>query len=251
MKNFLLLIFIPFITYSCKNFDQDMRKFETVLEDSTGHNHTIVKAQTETTGYVVYKDETTGEYTAYNINAYNRNTMRSLSDYRAHADANDVISDLNEYREWKIEGYYETNSNGSTIWVDTSHWYTYYTGGGYRFENNSTQSKDLETLAALGEEAAEMFIAHKLSSDFSLSDQRASELARLTIRYQKLESHRELTSSEKDQFALKALGVSFKQIEDALKNGDESYDALLETAAIHNRSTPEKIGKFFQDYIIE
>jgi hypothetical protein len=140
-------------------------------------------------------------------------------------------------------------------WIDTSHYETFYYGGGYRFENTSTGSKDLETLAALKEEAAVAFLTEKFKSDFSLSDNRAQELAKLATKYQRMESVRELTQAEKDHFALKALGVSMNQIESAVKNksqGSETeYAELLKKAALVNNTTPEQIGKFFTEVVEE
>jgi hypothetical protein len=176
-----------------------------------------------------------------------------------YQDIYETYYTYDEYYDEDCDCYYTEESSYSvyvgTEWVDTSYWYTYYTGGGFRFDNTSGTSKDLETIAALEEEVAEKLMAYKFSSEFSMSANRAQELAKLANRYQKLENTRELTAPEKDQFALSALGVSFTQVENALKakaQGDEAkYDDLLAKASEVNKTTPEQIGKFFDELIID
>ena len=75
------------------------------------------------------------------------------------------------------------------------------------------------------------------------------------MNYQKLESIRELTVSEKNEFTQKALGMNFSEIESSLKKkaeGDtKTYEELLKTASKVNKTTPEQIESFFVDYIGE
>ena len=93
----------------------------------------------------------------------------------------------------------------------------------------------------------------KLKSEFSLSDNRAGELARLVNRYKKLDNIRELTQQEKDLFAKDSLGVSMKEVEKAFRNKaegrDKAYNDMLDQAAATNQTTPEMIGKFFDTYV--
>lgn len=281
MQKFLVLMLLSLFVVACGH-KKDAKSFEQALEASTGQGHSIAKLYTETGEYVVYRNDVTGEYSAYNMAKWDRKNMKNMAQYTAVAvNGTDIVRNLLNHTEWVDSGYWqdeydtyyetyewydydcdcwqsETRSYSvyvGTYWVDTSHWYTYYTGGGFRFDNTSTQSKDLETIAALKEEVAEKYIAHKLKSEFSLSSNRAEELAKLANRYQKLESARELTPSEKDKFALDALGVSMNQVEDALKakaQGNEArYDELLNTAAKVNNTTPEQIGKFFNEMVVE
>lgn len=281
MQKILVLVLLSLFVVACGH-KKDAKSFEEALEASTGHTHSIAKLYTETGEYVVYKDNVTGEYAAYNLAKWDRKNMKTMQQYTAVAvNGVDIVKNLLQQKEWVNSGYWyddydtyyetydwydygcecwksETHSYSvyvGSYWVDTSHWYTYYTGGGFRFDNTSSQSKDLETIAALKEEVAEKFVAHKLKSEFSLSADRAEELAKLAGRYQKLESARELTASEKDKFALDALGVSMNQVEDALKakaQGNESrYTDLLNTAAKVNNTTPEQIGKFFNEMVVE
>lgn len=284
LQKLIVLSVLSFLTVACSNSQKkDAKSFETVLEAETGHAHTIAKLNTEKGNFAVYKDEVTGEFKAYNMDKWDRETMTTVAQFMANGtvDGVDVVRNLAQNKVWVEDGYwkaiYETRYEWRTEydtfckcyeekytpydhyvgqrWVDTSHWYTYYTGSGFRFENTSTASKDLDTIAALKEEAAEEFIAHKLKSEFSLSSNRAEELAKLANRYQKLENSRELTTSEKDKFAVEALGVSMTQVESALKakaeGNERSYERLLEAAAKTNNTTPEQIGKFFNEMVLE
>ncbi len=271
MQKLLVLIAVLVLSVSCNEKKKTAKSFEAALEVETGHSWTVAKLQTEKGSFTVFKDETTGEYVAYDMSGWNRETMSTIAQYTGPAPVRNLAKD----REWVVSGYWEAVydtytdyydeysyscdcyiSGSRTVsvyvgdrYVDTSHWYTFYTGGGFRFENAAGASKDLETIAALKEEAATSFLKAKFKSEFSLSENRAGELASLASKYQKLENSRELTSQEKDKFALSALGVSMNQVEAAMKKKaegqDAQYEALLKQAAQVNNTTPEQIGKFF------
>ena len=276
MQKLLVLFAASMILVACNGQKKTAKSFEAALEAETGQAYTIAKLETEKGNYTVFRNEVTGEFVAYNMDKWDRNTMTSFSQYAAAPG--DIVRNLNKDREWIVSGYWQpiyqsytdfysyydyscdcTLSGSRQVdvyvgdrYIDTSHWYTFYTGGGYRFENTQGVSKDLETIAALKEEAAEAFMATKFKSEFSLSENRATELAKLANRYQRLENTRELTSQEKDKFALSALGVSMNQVETAMKNkaeGEEAaYEQLLKKAAQVNNTTPEQIGKFFTEF---
>lgn len=279
----LMLVLLVVVGCSDSKKKEDAKDFEHALEAKTGQSFKIAKLNTEKGKFVVFKNETTGEYVAYNLGKWDPGTMTTFDQYMANGvvEGVDIIGNLNKDQEWKVDGYYEsvytdvydtyteydsycdcykTKTETRSVyvgerWVDTSRWYTFYTGGGFRFENTAGRSKDLETIAALKEEVALEFMSYKFKSEFSLSDNRADELARLASRYQKLENARELTTNEKDKFAMDALGVSMNQMESALKakaeGNDSKYEELLETAAQVNNTTPEQIGKFFNEMVLE
>jgi hypothetical protein len=183
------------------------------------------------------------------------------------------VANLASGQEWVVEGHWYEESSTSTscdsdgtcydtttywttdIWVDTSHWNTFYTGGGFRFENSNSTTHDLDTLAAMREDMVLGYMSHQLTSEFSLSAARADELAKLAWRYNKLENRRELTADEKNIFAMESLGVSFSKVETAMRNraggNDTSYQDLLNTASDYNRTTPEEMGRFFETYIAD
>jgi hypothetical protein len=283
MKNFLTLMMLAVFFVSCSSgHKKDAKAFEKLLEAETGESYKIVKLDTEKGDYVVYKNTTTGEYVAFNMANFNRDTATTLETYYSTAvEGVDIVRTLDRDEEWVDSGYYEDEYETRTYydeyfdddcscyryeeytesvwvgqyWVDTSHWYTFYTGGGFRFSNTQTGSKDLETLAALKEDVKEKLIKHTLTSDFSLSETRSSELAKMLSRYQKLENSRELTIQEKDSFTMDALGVSYTKIESALKEkaqgNQQSFKSLLDEASKVNNTTPEQIDRFFDQYIDE
>ena len=270
MKKNIIIALLGLVLVSCNGLDVRAKKFEKILESSTGQDQTLAKLWTEKSGYVVFKNESTGEYTAYNLDKYNKKKMKSYDAYLSATTSLDVVANLASAQEWKVEGhYYETSSTSTSCdsdgyctdttttdeWIDTSHWYTFYTGGGFRFENNTTASRDLDSLAAIREEMALQYISHQLTSEFALSGNRADELAKLAWRYNKLESRRELTADEKNLFAMESLGVSFAKVESAVRNratgSAESYQDLLKKASQHNRTTPEEMNRFFETYIAD
>jgi RNA polymerase-interacting CarD/CdnL/TRCF family regulator len=273
MKTFFKLMILSLICMACNDISKKAKHFEKVLEASDGHEYSVAKTYTQQSNYVVFKDETTGTYTAYNLENYNRRKMKTLDDYKAGVNVSvDIVSNLTVAQEWEVSGHwdyyttyesyydpgcdcygsYETTHYTDT-WIDTSSWVTYYYGNGLKFSNTSSMSKDLEMLAALEEEAVEQWISVKLSSDYALSNDRAAELAQLLTKYQKLENQRELTASEKNYFAQESLGVSMGDLENSLKEKalgqDNNYQKLLNEAAVLNRTTPEQIGRFLNDYM--
>jgi hypothetical protein len=266
-----------FICFSCGH-KKDAKAFEKLLEETTGQEHSVAKLDTETGDYVVFYNEVTGVYTAYNMDKFDRKKMTTYGQYSANAvEGTDIVRQLERTDEWIEDGYsqdiyeYETyyydvydeecdcwytesyteSYYVGTEWVDTSYWYTYFTGGGFRFDNTSTISKDLEMISALAESTAQKVVTEKLQSEFALSADRATELSGLMMKYQKLETARELTTDEKDQLALKSLGVTVTQMERALKekdqNGSTAYADLLKEAAQVNRTTPEQMDKIMDE----
>jgi uncharacterized lipoprotein YehR (DUF1307 family) len=253
MNRIILLLAISLFAVACGH-KKDAKSFEAALEASTGQPHSIAKLYTQVGDYVVYRNDSTGEYVAYNMKQWDRETMTSMDQYLSAGavEGTDIVHGLEVRSEWVTSTSYSASCDCD---VDSSGYVDFYYGGGFRFENNSTASRDLDTLAALREEAAEQFIAFKLQSEFSLSSDRAAELAKLANRYDRMESVRELTQREKDRFAMSALGVDMGKVEKALKSraqGDEgAYLEMLEIAARANQTTPENIGRFFETIVNE
>ncbi|MCB0349788.1 MAG: hypothetical protein KDD38_01310 [Bdellovibrionales bacterium] len=282
-----LILSLSFIAVGCNGGGggskqkKQARAFEALLEDQTGHPYKITKAKTKIDGYSVFQDQVTGEYIAYNVSKFDKKTMTTIDQYLAVAvDGVDIVRNLNEQSTWVETGYWNdvydtvtyyedvwdeycecwtTESYTETYyvdsyWVDTSHYVYTYHSGGFVFDNKDAQSKDLETLEALKEDVAEKFVTYKLTSEYSLSNTRAAELAKLVTRYQKLDNVRELTDAESNIFAMDALGVSMSQIENALKDKsqgtEKSYEDMLSIAAQVNKTSVEQIGKFFDDYVL-
>ncbi len=201
----------------------------------SGYWEDIKEYQNVTTSQYVteYRDVTRNEYD-FGCSCYRDVTSRESYSF---------WKDITEWKEVKVGERY----------IDTSGYVNYYYGGGFRFENSGSGSKDLDVYAANREQMSEAGITNKFKNEFSLSTDRAKELARLSMQYMKLENTRALTVKEKDQFAMKSLGVSMNQVESALRSramGDEAaYEDLLNQAAKVNKTTPEMIGKFFNEIV--
>jgi len=255
-------------------------KFAKLLEYKTGQPYRVAKQSTLVGKYVVFQNLATGKFEAYNLAKFDRDSMHSLEAFLAVAVSGvDIVKNLSAKNEWVVSGYWEdlydtrtetkevydedcdctlTETTETKIyigrqWVDTSHYVYRYYGGGFRFENANQASRDLEMIAALEEDVAFKVISDKLTSSFSLSTNRAQELAKLVTQYNKLESIRSLTEVEKDKFALDAMGVSLNDIHEAMKEKREGsmdkFEKFLKTAAATNNTTPEQIGRFFDEYV--
>lgn len=234
---------------SYKKKNKKAERFEALLEAETGHDYSVEKLFTSVDGYVVFKDEVTGEYVAYNINKYDKATMTNFDHYLTVAvPGTDIVHNLYRDRYWV-----ESKEFDGENYVDNSYWHSDFYGGGWKFDNANTPTKDLELLASLDEAAAQKFVAVQLSSQYSLSSDRAFELSKLVTKYHKLENLRELTESEKSFFAIEALGVSISEMTYALRNKldgyDQAYNELLKKAAQTNRTTPEKISMFLNEFV--
>jgi hypothetical protein len=277
MLRFSLLFYALILNFGCKSdvrekFEQQVsnsEKFEQFLESQTSQDWQIAKinyGQPRT----VFKNNATGEFVAYNVDLFAAGNFSTLNDYQMAASSTDIIRNLSSKREWVESGYYEpvygervtTDSFGNTIfekyviyesWVDTSSWETFYYGGGFKFENQNTPNRDLETLASLAEEENAKVLTQLVSSQFSLSLPRATEITRLIIKQKKLENVRALTLDEKNRFALSALGVSMNQVENALKEKnqgfDRNYQELIQKVADYNKTTIEAVQLLFNHYI--
>lgn len=250
--------------------------FANAISSSTGATYQLVKSDTETRGYAVFRNLATGEFVAFNMNKYDRsNGGMTYEQFLAVAiPGTDIVNNLRREDRWIVSGYwsditetryrdvydrfcdcYRTESYSVVVgreYIDTSHWATFYLGGGFLFDTAANASRDLETLAALDESAQKAFVASRLQSDFALSATRADELAGIVYRYQRLESRRALTESEKSIFTTEAFGLRNSEIESALRaraeGRDASYRAMLRRAAETNNTTPEAMGSFFDQF---
>ncbi len=280
MKKLAILLSLTFMFISCGH-KKDAKSFVEAIEAHSGQDYSIAKLHTETGQYVVLKNNDTGEYEAYNMDKWDRKNNTSYSDFISNGAVlgTDFILNLEQQQEYISDGYtqdvYETHYEYyeyyddycecwvedydtydvwvDSYWVDTSYWYTYYTGGGYSFSNTQKGSKDLEMLASVKEDIQKGLIAYTLKSEFKLSTSRSKELAKLVTKFQKLENIRSLTDSEKNEFAMDALGVSYSSIESAVRkksNGENSeYESLLKEASVKNETSAEQIGRFFNEYV--
>ena len=269
LKTLVVAALVGLSMVGCSKQRKAAKDFESFLSSQTGHSYKIAKLYTLVDGSVVLKDKTTGEYVAYNVGKYNKDTMTTLNDYLSVANSpGDVVHNLSSYDQtyeqstWH-EGYWASESvdvyddYGNVIgytyqdyWVPgyyTTDYYTttYYTGDGFTFSEDASKSKDLDAIAAASEDADNQALADQIHSQFGLSEERSETLANLAVNYSKLEDSRKLTDADKEVFAKEGLGVSYAQLQNAYQNsakgGDsKEYDSLVSQAAKLNGTTPEK-----------
>lgn len=282
MKNLLLMFTLTCLFIACGH-KKNAKDFMGVLEAETGNDYSIAKLHTAVGKYVVFKNNTTGKYEAYNLSKWDRKEDHSYQDFLDNgavkgvdmvfnldkqtelvsdgywADEYETVYEYYEYHDedcdcW-VEGYDTRQVWVGSYWVDTSYYVDYYYGGGFKFSKTAGASKDLELMASLKEEAQLGFVTYKLKNDYKLSESRSLELAKLASKYQKLESKRALTKDEKNIFAKKALGISLSDVESALKDkaeGNENkMNSLLKEAAKVNDTSVENIEKFVSDFAQE
>lgn len=279
MKKLIMLLTFTVLFMSCGH-KKDAKDFKAALEAETGNSYSIEKLHTQVGDYVVYKNKATGQFEAYNLDKWDRKNNSTFQQFLDNGAVKgvDYIVNLTKETEYVSDGYwadeYETEEEYysywddycectvsgwdtyevwvGSYWVDTSYYVDYYYGGGFKFSKTAGTTKDLEMLETLKEQAQLGFITYKLKNDYKLSESRSLELAKMTSKYQKLENARELTSSEKDEFAKKALGVSFSDIEQALKEKSQGnttkLTSLIKEAALVNDTSSENIEKFVTEF---
>jgi hypothetical protein len=162
MKTLVLVLLTTIALTGCVSKEKKLQgsTFEAALEAETGHRYRVVKYDTEQRGFMVFKNETTGKYEAYNMSKWDPATMSTYANFSAIATASDRYIGL----ERQTETEYVSGADG---YESTT--YIYYTYGSLRFENASTMTKDLEYLASLRDEAATAYLTHRFKSEFSLS----------------------------------------------------------------------------------
>lgn len=275
----IVLLVLSFSFVSCGKHRMDALKFRKLLKEETGQKWKIQKLFTETGDYVVFKNKETGEYVAYNMEMYDRKGKMTYDQYMALAvEGTDIVRDLTRNSKWVDTSYWTTVTHYSgswewddwdeewywcdtcgyswteDVWVEDGYTYYWYTGNGFSFSNNELNvSRDLETLSGLADEAQVKLISLAIENEFSLSSNRAQELAKLSVKFNKLENVRELTAKEKDYFAVNALGASFTELTSAYKkslsNDKGSFNSLMEKAAKLNDTTAEKLEEYVADYL--
>ena len=104
-KKITLILFTFTFLFSCGH-RKNAKHLVELLETETGTEYSISKLHTATAGYVVLKNDSTGEYIAYNVNKIDRETMNTLAAYEGVLDANDVVGNLDRVSTYVQSGYY-------------------------------------------------------------------------------------------------------------------------------------------------
>ncbi len=229
------------------NHNELVQEFVGRLNLSSDHSVTVVKSSTKQFNFLVVKDAVTGEFNALTIDNWNIG-IDAVEWFENNA--NRFYYDL-----VKIPGYYDTywaDESYTDAWGDTytqsvlkSVWVApkyYDDGSGLFFEKVETQSKDLEKAAAFAERLSISNNAKKLQDQFGLSKSRATELSRLTLKWQKA-GGKTLTDADQDAFAKEALGVSITDAKAALQKSYEGntkeLSEVIKTMASTNSISPE------------
>src|SRR5690606_33597907 len=107
MQKILVLVSMLVLMVACGH-RKDAKSFEAALEAETGQSHSVAKLHTETGKYVVYKNDVTGEYSAYNMDKWDRKDMGSMADFKAVAvNGVDIVRNLARKDEWVESGYWQ------------------------------------------------------------------------------------------------------------------------------------------------
>jgi hypothetical protein len=274
LSKLLMLVAVVALGGSSCAHRKDAKAFEKAFEGSTGESISLVKLHTETDGYAVFMKDSTGEFFAANVDKFDRKNNMTYEQFMAIAVPGvDVVSSLTEKSEIRyeaVEHSYWVSTGGDWEWdeydnewewEESGYWesyttwepytYTWYEGGGFRFETNGNVSKDLETIAAQTSDASKRLLSEAISANYGLSEERSLQLANLAVAWNKLEDSREMTDADKAVFSKEALGASLKDFEKAMEKsakGDKSdYNALLKKAGETNGVSPEHAEKILTD----
>jgi len=117
------------------------------------------------------------------------------------------------------------------------------------FSEENSYIKDLELLGANIEESQNEYLGEILSTDYGLSVERSSKVARLITQYKKLSTKRSLTQKERNFFSIELLGTGYINAFDSITTG-ENFDDLLEKAANLNGTTPEAVSTILSDLFL-
>lgn len=317
MKKMTLILLMILSVVSC-NSNREAKNFVKDLEELTGVDYSIIKSSTQTEGYIVVKNDKTGEYLAYNIAKYEDISMEDYLKQAVHGV--DIIHDLTQnmsttnspgwisnwvtYYEgdyvwvdgdsyWVDDSYYVDGDYywddweddwvwESGYWVDDGYWEqeagswewdayassyqvdegnygvttysnTWFTGGGFTFEENSTASMDLEKVLGLEETQTKEAISNNLSAKYGLSEDRSLEIATMYTQFNQLGSMRELSEAEKKEFEVGTFGSTIEEFEDAFKDqiggNNSKISTLVEKAAELNGLSPENTNQIISELL--
>ncbi len=198
-------------------------------------------SQTATEGFVVVYSNDTG-WIAYDIANYQ--VGDSWSTYSATA----------QFQEVYIYDSYSDYS-GEVFYVGGAYYNDYYGSyaGEFIFEQTETSFKDLEKVAGLKAAYKTAKLGEAFASDYGLSVDRATKVAKLVSEWEKTGKKRALTEADANAFTKELLGVNLSDAEKAYKKlveGDkQSFENLIDTAAQTNGTTPEQMNSIVNEFM--
>lgn len=206
----------------------------------------LAKSSTLRSNFIVIYDHDLDSYDAINIDNYAPGM--DVLDY-VDNNAGRFYYDLDVlpgHYEWEPYDRYDSwcecwVTDTREVWIPTRYrdrW------SGFVFEKIKSSSKDLETFAALAEEATIANRAESVATKFGLSVDRSREVVRLAMAWQK-QGGKNLTDKDQDAFSKELLGFSITEAKAAAKSAAEgnvkAMDQLIEEAAITNSTSPEHV----------
>lgn len=143
---------------------------------------------------------------------------------------------------------YECTAGGGPDDKKGSHYW------GAIFEETDIFSKDLEKIGANEELNDRIDLAFKLEANFGLSEQRANEIAKITIAFNKIKNKRSLSSKEMDVFTQTILGVNYsvskKAFENHIQGNSSDLDRIIHLAARKNDISPEAVSDLVGEFLL-
>ncbi len=188
------------------------------------NRYTLIKLETLKWNHIVVYDSYEGKYEAWDISGY----MVGMSEDITY----DRIKEDGRYKDLEA-------TPNNTFWDDSTD---------TLFSQIDSFRKDLEKIGASIEETDINSLSQTLIANFSLSEDRAVEMAKIFKTYDKISSKRSLTEKEKDTFSQKLLGINYKHLNQALRSG-EGYDSLLQRAAELNNISPEQVNEILNQVV--
>lgn len=198
-----------------------------------GSDWSVVKVAEGNHSYVVFKNAG-GTIYAVDVDDFNS----SLSWSGNFSGNSNMLYNLTEMGDGTYRCIPGTCFHYGAI-TPTSYFY------GLVFEETQMNSKDLEKVGAIQEMYARNELSDSLAANFGLSEERASEVSKLVVAWNKLGQKRALTDSDAQVFTKKVLGVNIRDLDRAARASVEGrsaeFDKLLEVAAQTNDISPERM----------
>lgn len=196
------------------------KEFVNRMNLDLGYDLSIVKTNTLQSDYIVVYDYDYGTYDAYDLRYYNpgENLNYYLDDYESNF-------------------YYDLDNIGGGQYQDYI--------SGVIFEKTKGTAKDRMKIAALEETLLIKKAAKTLNAQFGLSMERATEVGKLAVIWQKTPKER-MTDADHDKFSKEVLGHTiseYKKAVDNKVNGNSSdLKELIRDTAEFNNITPEQMN---------
>ena len=126
-------------------------------------------------------------------------------------------------------------------------------GSSHFFSENYEAQKDLEKIGRTLENNTVNGLAYEISERFGLSEDRSYNVSKIIYNYNKMGKRRSMTNADSKRLYQEVLGVSLKQIKEAMvsvNEGEQSkMDSLYEKIADKNNTSPEHMRDLVEEYM--